>query len=93
MATIYLMAEEPVPDRQQQDCRLIVRAEAPQGTPGPDLLGAVENAVREKFQSGLTLKETTEQAAQQYVESDPTADTGSFELNPGSLEWHLVRVK
>jgi hypothetical protein len=54
MATLYLLAEEPVQNDQQQDCCLIVEVHAPDGIDNRWVQRA-ENAVKAEFGPGLRL--------------------------------------
>jgi hypothetical protein len=92
MATSYLLAEEPISNHQQQDCRLIAQLEAPQDADIEALQIEAQNALKEQFGRNLTLKPITEQAARQYLQSDPGPDVGSISLDSGSLLWHLARI-
>jgi hypothetical protein len=47
-ATLYLLAEEPVQNQQQQDCCLIVEVHAPDGIDNQWVQQAAENAIKEE---------------------------------------------
>jgi hypothetical protein len=93
MATLYLLAEEPVQNRQQQDCCLIVEVQAPDGIDNQWVRRAAENAIKEKFGKGLTLWSANEDEAFQYLEADPDATMGALNLsNNVSVIWYLARI-
>jgi hypothetical protein len=48
MADSYLLAEEPIPNHQQQDCRLIVQLNGPEGVDIQTLQMEGLNALKEK---------------------------------------------
>jgi hypothetical protein len=90
MAIIFLLAEELIPNRQQQDCRLIVQIESPDEVDSQTLHHLAEGAIKARFGGKLTLKLITEQAASHFLQSDPGDNTGSIDMNPGVLVWRLV---
>jgi hypothetical protein len=93
MATLYLLAEEPVQNHQQQDCCLIVEVHAPDGFDNQWVQQAAENAIKEEFGKGLTLWVANEDEAFQYLQADPGATHGSSNLETGvPMFWHLVRI-
>jgi hypothetical protein len=92
MADSYLLAEEPIPNHQQQDCRLIVQLNGPEGVDIQTLQMEALNALKEKYGKSLTLGPITEEAAEGYLRSDPGPDTGSMDLDSGILLWHLTRI-
>jgi hypothetical protein len=79
MATLYLLAEEPVQNDQQQDCCLIVEVHAPDGIDNRWVQRA-ENAVKAEFGPGLRLWSAHEHETFQYLEADPGAHHGSVKL-------------
>ena len=93
VAILYFLADEPVQNHQQQDCRLIVEVHAPDGADIQWLHAEAEIAIKEKFREGLALKPTTEQAASKYLEPDPGATHGALDLASGvPLFYHLARI-
>jgi hypothetical protein len=92
MAIFYLLAETPVLNHQQQDCRLIAQVIAPDGTEIQALHLAAQKGLKDKFGRSMTFKPITEYEFRQCFESDPGRSSGSFNLNPGVLLWHLVRM-
>ena len=92
MATSYLLAEEPVSNHQQQDCRLIAQLDAPQDAEIEALQMEAQNALKEKYGKHLTLTPITKDAAEGYLRSDPGPDMGSINLDSGTLLWQLARI-
>jgi hypothetical protein len=94
MAILYFLADEPVQNHQQQDCRLIVEVHAPDGADIKWVHAEAEIAMKEKFGEGFALKPTTEQAASKYLEADPGAPThGALNLATDvPLFYHLARI-
>ena len=93
LATLYLLAEEPVQNRQQQDCCLIVEVHAPDGADIQWVHAEAEIAIKQELGEGIVLKPTTEQAASKYLEADPGATHGALELATGvPLFYHLARI-
>src|SRR5258708_27544049 len=80
MAILYFLADEPVQNHAQQDCRLIVEVHAPDGADIKWVHAEAEIAMKEKFGEGFALKPTTEQAASKYLEVDPGATHGALNL-------------
>jgi len=78
VAILYFLADEPVQNHEQQDCRLIVEVHAPDGADIKWVHAEAEIAMKEKFGEGFALKPTTEQAASKYLEADPGATHGSL---------------
>jgi hypothetical protein len=93
MAILYFLAEEPVQNYQQQDCRLIVEVHAPDDADVKWVHAEAEIAMKEKFGEGFMLKPTTEQAASKYLEADPGATHGALNLAADvPLFYHLGRI-
>jgi hypothetical protein len=93
MAVLYFLADEPVQNDQQQDCRLIVEVHVPEGTDNESVHKETEVAVREELGQGLALTPTTERAASKYLEADPGATHGALSLVAGfPLYYHLTRI-
>ena len=98
MAILYFLADEPVQNHQQQDCRLIVEVHAPDGADIKWVHAEAEIAMKEKFGEAFALKPTTEQAASKYLEEDPGTTHGALNLatdvlryrNPRHLEMNLA---
>jgi len=63
MAILYLLAEEPVQNHQQQDCCLIVEVHAPDEIDNQWVQQAAGNAIKEEFGKGLTLWSVNEDEA------------------------------
>ncbi len=59
MAILYFLADEPVQNHAQQDCRLIVEVHAPDGADIKWVHAEAEIAMKEKFGEGFALKPTT----------------------------------
>jgi hypothetical protein len=78
--TLYLLAEEPVQNHQQQECCLIVEVRAPDGIDHQLVQLTIEDAIKEKFGKSLMLWPATEDEASQYLEADPGASTGALTL-------------
>jgi len=90
---LYLLAEEPVQNHQQQDCCLIVEISAPDGVDNQLVRLTTEETIREKFGTGLRLWSADEDEVFQYLEADPGASTGTLSLsNDVSVTWHLARI-
>jgi hypothetical protein len=93
MAILYFLADEPVQNHLQQDCRLIVEVHAPDEADIKWVHAEAEIAMKEKFGEGFTLKPTTEKAAAKYLEADPGATHGSLNLAADvPLFYHLARI-
>jgi hypothetical protein len=75
VAILYFLADEPVQNDQQQDCRLILEVHASDGADIQWVHAEAEIAMKEKFGEGFALKPTSEQAASKYLEADPGATT------------------
>jgi hypothetical protein len=91
--TLYLLAEEPVQNHQQQECCLIVEVRAPDGIDHQLVQLTIEDAIKEKFGKSLMLWPATEDEASQYLEADPGASTGALTLPSNvSVIWHLARI-
>jgi len=56
VAILYFLADEPVQNHQQQDCRLIVEVHAPDGADIQWAHAEAEIAIKEKFHEGFALK-------------------------------------
>jgi hypothetical protein len=94
MATFFLVAQEPVANKQQQDCRLIVQVtSAAEGGDNQALQQEAEAAMKEKFPSASTFDLISEQAAAGHAQTDPAPTTGSMNLESGAqLAWTLART-
>ena len=92
MGTFYLLAEKPVLNHQQQACRLIAQVIAPDGPELHALHLAAQSGLKDKFGGSLTVNPITEYEFRQCFQSDSSRSSGSFNLNPGVLLWHLVRM-
>ena len=91
MAILYFLAEEPIPNRQQQDCCLIVEVYAPDRVDDQWVQQAAENAIEEEFGKALTLWSANEDEAFQYLR--PGATRGLLDLRSGvPLVWHLLPI-
>jgi hypothetical protein len=93
MAVRYFLAEEPIQNRQQQDCALIVEVHAPDRVDDQWVQQAAENAVEEEFGKALTLWSADEDEAFKYLRPDPGATHGSLDLGSDvPLVWHLLPI-
>jgi hypothetical protein len=93
MATFFLVAEEPVANKQQQDCRLIVHVTATaEGGDNQVLQQEAEAAMKKRFPAASTFDLISEQAATAYSQGDPAPTTGSMNLETGQLAWTLARI-
>jgi hypothetical protein len=99
MATLYLLADEPVKNQQQQDCHLVVIIYAPDGSDSGALRKEAENKIKEgvdkKFALGerFELRFTDKDTASEYLRADPGHAKGS--LNSAStvpVIWHIARI-
>jgi hypothetical protein len=87
------LAEEPIQNRQQQDCCLIVEVHAPDRVDDQWVQQAAENAIEEEFRKALTLWSANEDEALQYLRPDPGATGGLLDLRSGvPLVWHLLPI-
>jgi hypothetical protein len=93
MAILYFLADGPVQNDQQQDCRLIVEVHASDGADVQWVHAEAEIAMKEKFGERFALKPTSEQAASKYLEADPGATHGALNLvTDVPLFYHLARI-
>ncbi len=93
MAILYFLAEEPIQNRHQQDCCLIVEAHAPDRVDDQWVQQVAENAIEEEFGKALTLWSANEDKALQYLRPDPGATRGLLDLANGvPLVWHLLPI-
>jgi hypothetical protein len=93
VAILYFLAEEPIPNRQQQDCCLIVEVYAPDRVDDQWVQQAAKNAIEEEFGKALTLCSANEDEALQYLRPDPGTTRGLLELGSGvPLVWHLLPI-
>ena len=94
MAILYFLADEPVQNHAQQDCRLIVEVHAPDGADIKWIQAEAEIAMKEKLSEGeIRLKPTTEQAASKYLDADPGATHGALNLATDiPLFYHLAPI-
>jgi len=93
LATLYLLAEEPVQNDQQQDCCLIVEVHAPDQINDQLVQLAAEEAIEGEFGKRLTLWSSNEDEAFQYLQAEPGATHGYLELGASvPLYWHLLPI-
>jgi hypothetical protein len=93
MAILYFLAEEPIQNREQQDCCLIVEVYAPDRADDQWVQQAVENEIDEQFGKRLTLWSINEDEALHYLEAMPDATHGALQLATGvALFYHLARI-
>jgi hypothetical protein len=93
MSKLYLLAAEPVPNQLQLDCRLIVKVVAPPEADNEALSQVAAKVIKEKFGEEVTLKPISEQAAVQYLNSDPASENGVIDFSSDAeLSWYLVRI-
>ena len=93
MAILYFLAEEPIQNREQQDCCLIVEVHAPDRVDDQWVRQAAENAIEEEFGKALTLWSANEEEALQYLRPDPGTTHGLLDLRSGvPLVWHLLPI-
>jgi hypothetical protein len=93
VAVLYFLAEEPIQDREQQDCCLIVEVHIPDRVDDQWIQPAAENAIEDAFGKRLTLWSTNEDEASQHLQAAPDATHGYLELGAGApLFWHLLRI-
>jgi hypothetical protein len=93
MAILYFLADEPVQNHQQQDCRLIVEVHVPDGADIQWVHAEAEIAIKQELGEEIALKPTTEQAASKYLEADPGATHGALSLATDvPLFYHLARI-
>ena len=91
VAILYFLAEEPIQNRQQQDCCLIVEVHIPDRVDDQWVQQAAENAIEEEFGKALTLWSANENEALQYLR--PGATSGLLDLgNDVPLVWHLMPI-
>jgi hypothetical protein len=93
VAVLYFLAEEPIQNRQQQDCCLIVEVYAPDRVDDQWVQQAAENAIEKEFGKALTLWSANEDEALQYLRPDPGITRGLLDLGSDvSLVWHLLPI-
>jgi hypothetical protein len=93
VAILYFLAEEPIQDREQQHCCLIVEVHVPDRVDDHWVQQAAENAIEEEFGKALTLWSVNEDEALQYLRLDPGATRGLLDLRSGvPLVWHLLPI-
>ena|GEM_PF-2673459 len=93
VAILYFLAEEPIQDREQLDCCLIVEVHVPDRVDDQWVRQAAENAIEEEFGKALTLWPANEDEAFQYLRRDPGATRGLLDLRSGiPLVWHLLPI-
>ena len=93
MAILYFLAEEPIHDREQQDCCLIVEVHVPDRFDDHWVQQAAENAIEEEFGKTLTLWSVNEDEALQYLRPDPGTTRGLLDLANGvPLVRHLLPI-
>src|SRR5258705_2223219 len=92
-AVCYFLAEEPIQNREQQDCCLIVEVHVPDRVDDRWVQQAAENAIEEEFGKALTLWSANEDEALQYLRPDPGTTRGLLDLANGvPLVWHLFPI-
>jgi hypothetical protein len=94
VATLYLLADEPVKNQQQQDCHLVAIIYAPDVSDSGALRKEAENKIKEevdkKFALGerFALRFTDKDTASEYLRADPGACWHSYSKNPvGGFWW------
>jgi hypothetical protein len=92
MTKLFLLANEPVPNHQQQDCRLVVEVRSSVETDNVSLQKVAEVEIKKNFDKALTFQPISERAAAEYLNFDPANTTGQLELSNASLIWHLPRI-
>jgi hypothetical protein len=92
MTKLFLLANEPVPNHQQQDCRLVIEMNSPVEADNVSLQKAAEVKIKKNFDQPLTFQPISEKAAAEYLSSDPANNTGQLELENARLIWHLPRI-
>jgi hypothetical protein len=86
MATLYLLADEPVKNQQQQDCHLVAIIYAPDGSDSGALRKEAENKIKEEVDKQFALGErfglrfTDKNTASEYLRADPGHAKGSLNL-------------
>ena len=83
VAILYFLAEEPIRNREQQDCCLIVEVHVPDGVDSQWVQQAAENAIGEELGKSLTLWSASEDEALQYLRPDPGVTRGLLDLASG----------
>jgi len=74
-AVRYFLAEEPIQNREQQDCCLIVEVQAPDRVNEELVQLAAEEAIEDAFGKRLTLWSANEDEASQHLQAAPDATT------------------
>jgi hypothetical protein len=92
MTKLFLLANEPVPNQQQQDCRLVIEVRSPIDTDNVSLQKAAEVEIKNDFDQALTFQPISETAAAEYLNTDPNNTNGELELSNATLTWHLPRI-
>jgi hypothetical protein len=93
VAVRYFLAEEPIQNREQQDCCLIVEVHVPDRVDDQWVQQAAENAIEEEFGKALTLWSANEDEALQYLRPDPGATGGLLDLRSGvPLVWYILPI-
>jgi hypothetical protein len=93
VAILYFLAEEPIQNRQQQNCCLIVEVHAPDRVDDQWVQQAAENAIEGEFGKALKLWSANEDETLEYLEVDPGAITGVLNLSDNvTVIWYLVRI-
>jgi hypothetical protein len=67
VAILYFLAEEPIQDREQQDCCLIVEVHVPDRVDDQWVQQAAEDAMEDEFGKRLTLLSANEHEVFQYT--------------------------
>jgi hypothetical protein len=92
MTTFFLLANESVPNQQQQDCRLIVQVSTLSDDDNVALHKTAEVEVKKAFDKALSFNPISSAAAAEYLQADPGSTQGSIDLPSGSLSWHLLPI-
>jgi hypothetical protein len=90
---LYLLAEEPVRNDQQQDRCLIVEIHAPAGIDEQLIRLAAEDAIEGQFGKRFTLWSANEDEASQYLQAEAGATHDYLESGAGiPVFWHLLPI-
>ncbi len=92
MTTFFLLANESIPNQQQQDCRLIVEVSTLLDEDNVALQKKAEDEIRKEFDSSLSFNPISRAAAVEYLQTDEGSTTGSIDISSGILSWHLPRI-
>ena len=93
VAILYFLAEEPIQNRERQDCCLIVEVYPTDRVDDQWVQQAAENAIEEEFGKALTLWSANEDEALQYLRPDPGVTRGMLDLaSDVPLVWYLLPI-